>query len=440
MPALKGPVGADVVIVGAGFTGLWTAHHLLDADPSVRVVVLEQAHVGFGASGRNGGFCEASLTHGLRNGLRHFSDEIGILEREAQLNFTEFLSFIRTNSIDCDLELTGRLVFGDQAHHIDEFHEEAHVAARHGINLQVLDGPAAQAEVNSPRWTAALEMGPDRSVMLHPAKLANGLARLAVARGVQIFENARVSNIEKRRDGVRVVANGGTLDARKVVVATSAYSGWIRRLQMWFVPVYDYALVSRPLSKEELHQLGWRRRQPALEANNQFHYFRLTPDNRILWAGYDAIYHFGNRVSPELDFRDATARRLRQSFVKTFPYLVDLPFEYAWGGPIDTTTRFTVTFGRLLSGRGAYALGYTGHGVAASRWAAKILRDLTLEQDSDLLRLRFVRSKPIPFPPEPVRYLGVQLMRRELDRADRNQGRRSLLLRVLDRMGIGFDS
>jgi glycine/D-amino acid oxidase-like deaminating enzyme len=204
--------------------------------------------------------------------------------------------------------------------------------------------------------------------------------------------------------------------------------------------VYDYALVSEPLTPEQHEAIGWKRRQGMSDANNQFHYFRLTADDRILWGGYDAIYHRNNGVGPGFDRRPATFEKLEGHFRRAFPQLADLAFPYRWGGAIDTTSRFTVTFGQAFGGRLTYALGYTGLGVGASRWAAGVVRDFVLRPDSDLLRLRFVQSRPIPFPPEPLRSLAVNAVRHELDRADRNEGRRGVLLKTLDALGIGFDS
>ena len=199
-------------------------------------------------------------------------------------------------------------------------------------------------------------------------------------------------------------------------------------------------LVSEPLTPEQRRSIGWERRQGLADSNNQFHYFRLTADDRILWGGYDAIYHFGSRVGPELDRRPATFEKLEAQFFRAFPQLTGLGFPYRWGGAIDTTTRFTVTFGQTMGGRVTYALGYTGLGVGASRWAGGVVRDFILRPDSELLELRFVQSTPIPFPPEPFRSVAVNLVRHELDRADRNEGRRGLLLKTLDALGIGFDS
>ncbi|HEY8439189.1 MAG TPA: FAD-dependent oxidoreductase [Candidatus Limnocylindrales bacterium] len=440
-PPFRGAGTADVAIVGAGFTGLWAALSLTDTDPSLGVVVLEAESVGFGASGRNGGFCSASLTHGLANGIRHFPDELEVLEREGLGNLAALIAFTRRHAIDCDLEETGTLTVADQPHQVEEFRAWIDEAAKWGEGLTFLDRAAIQAEVHSPIWHAGLRGSPDRDVLLDPAKLVRGLARVSEERGVVIHERTPVRAVARRPGGVRLTtADGATLDAEHVVVATSAYSGWLRRLTTQFVPVYDYALVSEPLTPDQRAAIGWRGRQGMSDANNQFHYFRLTADDRILWGGYDAIYYRNNGVGARYDRRAETFKKLQVQFRRAFPQLADLRFPYRWGGAIDTTSRFTVTFGQSLGGRLTYALGYTGLGVGASRWAGGIVRDLILRPDSDLLKLRFVRTPPFPFPPEPLRSLAVNAVRHELDRADRNAGRRGLLLRTLDAIGIGFDS
>ncbi len=443
--AVRPPLGADgradVAIIGGGFTGLWTALALTESDPGLRVVVLEAESVGFGATGRNGGFCSASLTHGLANGIRHFPDELAVLEREGVANLRDLVAFTRDNGIDCDLEETGMLDVADQPHQVEEFRAWVDEAAAWGEELEFMDRERIRSEVHSPLWHAGLFRKPGRDVLLDPARLVRGLARVAEERGVRIHESSRATGVERRAGGVRVrTASGTVLTADHVVVATSAYSGWLPRLTNHFVPVYDYVLVSDPMTPEQRASIGWRRRQGMSDANNQFHYFRLTADDRILWGGYDAIYHFGNGVGPRFDRRPATFALLDAQFRAAFPQLSDLRFPYRWGGAIDTTTRFTVTFGQGFGGRLTYALGYTGLGVGASRWAGGVVRDFILRPDSDLLRLRFVQSLPIPFPPEPLRYAAVETVRRELARADRNEGRRGLLLRTLDALGIGFDS
>ncbi len=434
-------MAVDIAIVGAGFTGLWTAIALTDTDPTLRVAVLEADTVAYGASGRNGGFCEASLTHGLANGIKHFPDELEILEREGIDNLAGLIAFTREHGIDCDLEETGVLSLADQPHQVDEFRAWVDEAAEHGEHLEFLDRDAAREEVHSPLWQAGLYRPPGRDILVDPAKLCRGIARVARGRGVAIHEHTRATGLERRAGAAHVTTEvGATITARHVVVATSAYSGWLRRLSPLFVPVYDYALVSEPLSADQRAAVGWHRRQGLSDANNQFHYFRLTADDRILWGGYDAIHHFGSRVDPELDRRPQTFDKLEAQFFRAFPQLDGLGFPYRWGGAIDTTSRFTVTFGQTMGGRVTYALGYTGLGVGASRWAGGVVRDLILRPDEDRLRLRLVTSPPVPFPPEPLRSLAVETVRHELDRADRNEGRRGFVLRTLDALGIGFDS
>lgn len=431
----------DVAIVGGGFTGLWTAIALTDTDPGLRVAILEQETVAFGASGRNGGFCEASLTHGLANGIKHFPDELPRLEAEGIANLEALIAFTRDHDIDCDLEETGTVALADQTYQVDEFREWVDEAAEHGEHLKFLDRDAARAEVHSPLWHAGLYRPPGRDILVDPAKLCRGIARVTRERGVTIHEHTPVVRLERVAGGVRLkTADGALVRAAHVVVATSAYSGWFRRLSPLFVPVYDYVLVSEPLTPDERQSIGWERRQGLSDANNQFHYFRLTADDRILWGGYDAIHHFGSRVSPELDRRPATFDKLEAQFFRAFPQLEGLRFPYRWGGAIDTTSRFTVAFGQTMGGRVTYALGYTGLGVGASRWAAGVVRDFLLRPEEDRLRLRLVSSAPIPFPPEPLRSLAVKTVRHELDRADRNEGKRGLILQTLDALGIGFDS
>jgi glycine/D-amino acid oxidase-like deaminating enzyme len=439
-PAHSGRTRADVAIVGAGFTGLWTALGLIERDPTLKVVVLEAYTVGHGASGRNGGFVDPSLTHGIHNGLRHFPAEIDELVRLGIQNFAELVAFVRAEGIDCHLETVGSLDVAVEPWQLAELTEGVDAYHRAGERVELLDAEATRAELDSPTYLGALHR-PAGGALVDPGALARGLARAASARGVVIHERSPVTRIDRVAAGAQLVTEGGVVEADQVVLATNAYSHRLmRRTGRWFVPVYDYVLVTAPLTAEQRSRIGWERRQGVADAGNQFHYYRLTPDGRILWGGYDAVYRFGGPVDARQDHRRATYDLLAQHFRTTFPQLDDVAFERWWGGPIATTTRFTVTFGESLGGRVVWALGYTGLGVAATRFAGRVLVDRLLAPSSPLLDLELVSKRPLPFPPEPLRWLGVTATRRAIARADRREGRRGPWLKALDAVGVGFDS
>jgi glycine/D-amino acid oxidase-like deaminating enzyme len=276
--------------------------------------------------------------------------------------------------------------------------------------------------------------------MVHPARLAWGLAAACERIGVRIAERTPATGLASDADGVTLRTRHGVLRARRAVLATNAFPSLVKRLRPYIVPVYDYVLVTEPLTAAQLASVGWRNRQGVADSGNQFHYYRLTADNRILWGGYDAIYHFGRIMRSSYDQRPETFTRLAEHFFTTFPQLEGIGFSHRWGGAIDTCSRFCAFFGTAHRGRVAYALGYTGLGVGATRFGARVMLDLLSGERTELTELEMVRSKPLPFPPEPFTYLGVQATRWSLDRADRRSGRRNLWLRTLDAVGMGYDS
>jgi glycine/D-amino acid oxidase-like deaminating enzyme len=223
-------------------------------------------------------------------------------------------------------------------------------------------------------------------------------------------------------------------------MATSAYPPLVPAVKRYVAPVYDYALMTEPLSGAQRADIGWSHRQGISDMGNQFHYYRPTADGRILFGGYDAVYRCGGDVGPHRDDDDATFGTLSQHFFSTFPQLEGLRFSHRWGGAIDTCSRFSVFFGRAHGGRLVYALGYTGLGVGATRFGARVALDLLDGRATAATGLKMVRRRPVPFPPEPLRSAVIQLTRNRLAAADRNDGRRGVWLRTLDRLGLGFDS
>ena len=436
---LAGVQDADLCIVGGGFTGLWAALHAKRDDPARDVVVLEADRVGAGASGRNGGFMVASLTHGIGNGLARFPDEMPTLERLALENFAGIKADLVAHGIDAQLEETGELGVLLEPHEVAAAAEEAAQLRAYGHAVEVLDAEAMRAEVHSPTYLGGVW---DRSgaALVHPGRLASGLREAALRAGVRVHEHTPATAMTKRDHSVLVATPGGAIRAARVLLATSAYPPLLARLKHFLVPVYDYVLVSEPLSAAQKDAIGWRRRQGIGDGGNQFHYYRLTDDDRILFGGYDAVYRRGGPVGAHLDDHDPTFATLSAHFFATFPQLEGLRFTHRWGGAIDTCSRFSVFFGTALGGRVAYAVGYTGLGVAATRFGARVALDLLDGRATEATALRYVRRKPVPFPPEPLRTGVIALTQRELARADRHQGRRGPWLRALDRLGLGFDS
>jgi len=438
-PPLSESTGADLVVVGGGYTGLWTALLAKEHHPHLDVVLLEASRVGHAASGRNGGFCSASLTHGLANGLNRFADELPVLERLGRSNLDAIEVTLTRYGIECDWERSGELAVATEPWQAEELAELAPTAREHGGKTHLLDTPAVRAEVNSPTYLAGLWTEDDQAIV-DPARLAAGLRDACLSQGVRIYERSAVTAVTAGRARVAIRTSHGSVAAERVALATNAFRPLLRRLRWQTVPVYDYVLMTEPLSAAQLASVGWRRRQGVSDSGNQFHYYRLTADNRILWGGYDAVYHFGSAIRPELERRPDTYDRLARHFFTTFPQLEDLRFTHAWAGVIDTCTRFCAFFGTAYSGRVAYALGYTGLGVGASRFGARAMLGLLYGNDSEVTSLRLVRTKPLPFPPEPLRYAAVQLTRWSLAQADSHGGRRNLWLRALDRAGLGYDS
>jgi glycine/D-amino acid oxidase-like deaminating enzyme len=206
------------------------------------------------------------------------------------------------------------------------------------------------------------------------------------------------------------------------------------------VPVYDYSLVTEPLTAAQMKSIGWKGREGIADMGNQFHYYRLTPDNRILFGGYDAIYHVGGKIKESYEDRTESYEKLAGHFFTTFPQLEGLKFTHRWGGVIDSCSRFCAFFGVARGGDVAYATGFTGLGVGASRFAAAVMLDLLTGEETERTRLKMVKDRPLPFPPEPIAAIGVNMVRWSMDRADHNDGKRNLLLKTLDKLGMGFDS
>jgi glycine/D-amino acid oxidase-like deaminating enzyme len=343
------------------------------------------------------------------------------------------------HGIACDWERTGALTVATEPYQADGLRQMAGLAARYGPRPALLDRDAVRAEIGSPTFLAGLW---DKAgvAMLNPARLAWGLKQACLDAGVRICEHTPATGLARSGAGITVRTPGGRILARRAALATNAFPSLLKRHRRYTVPVYDYALITEPLTTGQLASIGWRNRQGLSDSTNQFHYARLSADNRILWGGYDAIYHYRGQVAAGHDQRPQTFATLARHFARTFPQLDGVRFTHAWGGAIDACTRFCAFFATSHQGQVAYTAGFTGLGVAATRFAAEVILDLLTGERTERTALQMVRRKPLPFPPEPVRWAAIQATKWSLARADQNAGRRNFWLATLDRLGLGFDS
>lgn len=437
-PALQSDIACDLLIVGAGFTGLWAALLAAEAEPGRRIVLLDAGRIGEGASGRNGGFMSHSLTHGVGNGVSRWPGEIAELLRLGYENLDAIEETVDALDIECDFRRAGELTVAVAEHQVAELERACDQMRALGVPAQFLTSAQARARIASPAYLGATV---DPAVALvNPARLAWGLARACAERGVIVHEASPVEAL--RDDAGEVIAKVGArrVRARRVALATNAFPPLLRAIRRYVVPVYDYVLMTEPLSAGQWSSVGWEGREGVGDAGNQFHYYRPTADGRILWGGYDALYHRGNGMGPQFEVDVAAFARLAEHFRQTFPQLEVLGFTHGWGGAIDTCARFSPFWGQAHRGKTAYVAGYTGLGVGSSRFGAQVMLDLLDGRPTERSELAMVRTKPWPFPPEPLRSIGIGWTVASLQAADRNGGRRNLWLRTLDRLGLGFDS
>lgn len=397
---LTGEHVADVCIIGGGFTGISAALHLKEREPGLRVLVLESAVVGFGASGRNAGF---SMTlFGLSPEVTRWRFGLQRL-READEYMVRAVELVRRrvaeHAIDCDYEENGLLTVATSDAQRRRLQREMQLARRAGAHETTwLEAEAVRELVNSPAFCGA-RLDP-LCALLNPAKLVRGLARAAEEAGAVICERSPVLEVEPG-PRVRIRTAAGQVVAEKAILATNAYSGRLRPVRSRQLPIHTYIVLTEPLTPEQLAAIGWRRRQGIEDGRNLIHYFRLTADNRLLMGGEDALYYWGSAL--DLDRSPILQQRLQEAVKRTFPALAGVRFTHHWGGPISATLDLAPAIGRIGSNL-YYSVGCMGHGVSLCNLNGATLADLVLERQTDLTDVFFVDRRTLPVPPEPLRY------------------------------------
>jgi glycine/D-amino acid oxidase-like deaminating enzyme len=419
-PPLGGDTTADVCIVGAGYTGLWTAYYLSCADPSLDVVLLDARTAGFGASGRNGGWCSALLPQSVdAMAPRHGADASLAMRRTMQRSVDEVGEVARTEGIDCHWHKGGTVVVARTPAQLARARAEvAHDRRWRGIDgLQLLDGAQVRERLTVPdalggTWTP-------HCAVLHPARLARGLARVVERRGVRVHENTRA--LELRSGQVRT--DRGTVRARHVVRATEAWTAQLPGSRRELVPVYSLVIATAPLPQAVWSRLGLRDRETFSEHRHVIVYGQRTADDRLVFGGRGAPYHYGSAVRPTYDTKARVFATLDRALAELLPDGAPYDVTHRWGGPLaisrdwHASVRFDPRTGLASAG------GYVGDGVASANLAGRTLADLLLGRTSALTRLPWVGHTSPQWEPEPLRWLGVNAGLRIAAAADATEAR-----------------
>jgi glycine/D-amino acid oxidase-like deaminating enzyme len=437
-PPFEGEMRADLVIVGGGFCGLWTAYHLLKADPGMTVIVIEASAVGYGASGRNGGFAMTLIHRGLRELVAAVGAEgARALHLAAEEAIRSIGRVCETEKIDADLQPNGLLTISNTPLQDTVIREEVETAERLGLSgMKLLEKEEIQSAIHSETFRCA--MREESCTLLNPARLVRGLKGAVIRAGGRVFEQTPMERLDRTSDGVRVVTPKGEIQAKRALLAANAYSSRIPSLEAYVMPFYSYILLSEPMSDEQWSRVGWERREGLEDRRTFLHYMRPTVDGRLMWAGRDAPYR-PNGPDPKYDRDERVFKRLEETFAWTFPQLADVRFEHRWGGPIGVTGSFMPCAGWLEEKRIAYAFGFVGHGVAITNMVAMAMRDLILERESDHTRLAIIGRKPVHLGPRLLRDPLVRLSTAySLRQDDSGRSRKlPLFLRLLQRLSSG---
>jgi glycine/D-amino acid oxidase-like deaminating enzyme len=402
-PPLTGDVAADVVVLGGGYTGLATAYFLKKAEPALRVVLLEAEVIGFGASGRNGGFSMTLFGLTLSVTAALFSKEKAREAHHYMEQAVELVeSLVREHKLECEYERPGFLRVATTPLYAKRIREEVELAQRLGLEgIDWIEAEAARREVDSPLYLGAWRE--PRCGLVNPAKLAWELKRLIVSMGVQVYEHTPGTSIERRADGLTVHTPQGKVACSKLALATNAYSHLIPMLRRKQVPAFTHIVLTEPLRPEHFAQIGWAHRQGIEDARNLVHYYRLTRENRLLMGGRDVSLAIGGDMNR--DENPITFAKLEDDVRQLFPALRDIRFTHRWGGPVSVPMQMIPALGYLGDSRVAYSLGCMGHGVSLTHLNGWTLADLLLEKKSERTQAFFVNRRVIPWPPEPLRLL-----------------------------------
>jgi glycine/D-amino acid oxidase-like deaminating enzyme len=431
-PALPGPTSCDVVVVGAGFTGLWTAYYLRRADPGLRVVVLEAEVAGFGASGRNGGWCSALFaTDWDRLVAQSSAAEALRLHRAMQDTVTEVGRVVAAEGIDADYQRGGTVTLARTPVQLTRLRDQVALARARGFledDERLLDATEAR-QLLAARDVVGGAFTP-HCAAIHPAKTVRGLARVAESLGVTVHEQTRVRSIAPGR----VDTDHGTVRAEVVVRATEGYTALLPGERRTLAPVYSLMIATEPLPDELWAQIGLAERPTFTDGRHLIIYGQRTADGRLAFGGRGAPYHFGSRVRRSYDAEPRVFADLERVLRTMLPQVGDARITHRWGGCLGIARDWATSVGLDRSTGLAWAGSYVGDGVATTNLAGRTLADLVTGADSDLVTLPWVGHRSRSWEPEPLRWLGINAGLRAMGVADAEEertGRPSRVARLM---------
>jgi len=341
-PPLCAHTKADLLVVGGGFTGLWSAIMAKEAHPEKDVVLIEAETIAYGASGRPGAIVSTSVMHGLHIAAQVFPNDIEKLEELGRTNMRGFRDSLIRHSIDCDAEWGGELTVSVGPEGLDMVLDEYKLHKRYGHDVELLDEHAVRQQLNSPLFHGGF-WSKKESGTVHPAKLAWGLKKAALKLGVRIYEKTALKTVHDANTYVRVTTGEGEVTTPKLMLCTNAFAVGHKNIRRRVAMIHDRILMTEPLNKEQLSRIGWQNRQGVYDTRTQLNYMRLTKDNRMLFGGR-LDYFLKGQANPSLDQTPKPYVKLADAFFHTFPQLHDVSFTHAWSGPIALTTRMAVHF------------------------------------------------------------------------------------------------
>jgi glycine/D-amino acid oxidase-like deaminating enzyme len=431
-PPLEASVAVDVAIVGAGLTGLWTAYELLRRDPRLRVALVEAEIAGFGASGRNGGWCSAHFAGSHAATARaHGRDATIALQRAMYATVDEVGRVLEAEDIDAHFHKGGTLELATRPPHVERLRARVEAERRWGAGED--DVRWLGAEEARSRIAAASVLGglyTPHCARLHPARLVRGLAAAVERRGATIYERSRVVDLARGTVGTE----GGRLRAERVVIATEGWSAHLPGRARTIAPVYSLMIATEPLPAHVWEDIGWAGRETLADGRHLIIYAQRTADDRIAFGGRGAPYHFGGRIRDGFDRDRSVFADLRSVLVGMFPAVASARVTHEWGGPIGVPRDWYSSVGFDATTGVGWAGGYVGDGVSTTNLAGRTLADLLLGIESDLTALPWVNHRSPRWEPEPLRWIGINAGLRVPAGADRHEARTGTRSRWRERL------